>query len=90
MSVAWWYLFCTAYYYNVVEHTQAGLTSTNCLLQAIKYYRCSLELKPIDPLCFVNLALALIAQECFVEGLEYMERAGQHLEEDKMLSTANI
>lgn len=58
--------------------------------QAIHYYQQSLLHKPIDPLCFVNIALAHIGVEEYETAYEYFLQANTHLLEDKMLSTANI
>jgi len=58
--------------------------------EAIKYYEQSLQLKPIDPLCFINIALARMNLGELENALEYFEKARKHLDEDKMLSPANI
>ena len=57
---------------------------------SVQYYRRSLAIKPLDPLCFVNLAIALISQSHFEEAMGYLVEAEKHVDEDKMLSNANI
>lgn len=57
--------------------------------QAINYYESSIKLKPVDPLCLVNVALSHIMIEEFELGLSYLEQAQKYQNSDRTLTNAN-